>query len=108
VNIPIHYGREHFNNDMDLVTYMADKKSTLSIAVATSKSSKSSEEDIRTFFNALKEANIITNIRIFYYDTVNVSEIHETDPANIFEPAPDKMLRVTVNEDYSIESLSIE
>lgn len=103
VNVPLRYGRKHFSKDMDLVQYVSDKRSSVSIAIATNKSTLEGEEDIEKLLAILKENKIVANVDVFYYQTLDISDVRRTDKdTTIFEPEADKLLSVTVNADYTI------
>lgn len=103
VNVPLRYGRKHFSKDMDLVQYVSDKRSSVSISIATNKSSLDGEQDIEKLISIFKNNNIIANIDVFYYQISDISEVSRTNKdTTIFEPEADKLLSVTVNTDYTI------
>ena len=106
VNIPIHYGKSHFNEKMDFSEYVSNKQSSLSIAIATSKDVSSAREDVEELVLQLKENGVVASIRVFYYDAGIFKSVMETnDPTTIFSPTSNKRLSATMNADYSIGSV---
>ena len=105
VNIPIHYGKSHFSENMDFSEYVSSKQSSLSIAIATSKDASSAREDVEELVLKLKENGVVTSIRVFYYDDDTFKTVMETnDATTIFSPTSNKRLSATMNADYSIGS----
>ena len=106
VNIPIHYGKKHFNAEMSLFEYVASKQSSVSVFIATDKDSNSAETDVANLSLLFKENGIIANIKVFYYNENEFLELEETnDPTTVFSPLSNKRLSATMNADYSINSL---
>lgn len=106
VNVPIHYGKNYFNNTLAFSDYVSNKQSSISIAIATDKDSVSAKKDIEEFAFKLKENGVVASIRIFYYDKSTFSTVKETnDATTIFSPLSNKRLSATMNEDYSIGSI---
>lgn len=106
VNIPIHYGKSHFSENMNFSEYVSSKQSSLSIAIATSKDAASAREDVEELVLKLKENGVVTSIRVFYYDNDTFKTVMETnDATTIFSPTSNKRLSATMNADYSIGSV---
>lgn len=106
VNIPIHYGKNHFNKDLTFTDYTSNKQSSISIAIATYKGTDNVQEDVEKFILKLKENNIVASIRIFYYTKDEFETIRVTDEAtSIFYPLSTKRISATMNADYSIGSV---
>lgn len=106
VNIPIHYGKSHFNEKMAFSEYVSNKQSSLSIAIATSKDASSAREDVEELVLQLKENGVVASIRVFYYDAGIFKSVMETnDTTTIFSPTSNKRLSATMNADYSIGSV---
>ncbi len=104
VNIPIHYGKEHFNKELTFADYAANKQSSISIAIATYKDTEDAQEDINALILKLKENRVIANVRVFYYTKFEFETIKTTNEATtIFSPLSSKRLSATMNTDYSID-----
>ncbi len=107
VNTPLHYGREHFIESMTLESYMSTKKSTINISIATDQTPETGDKDIVVFVEALKEANIVTDISIYYYEPEVYSQVREQtqDGENLmapFTPTATKQLSVIVDGNYTV------
>lgn len=106
VNIPIHYGKSHFSENMDLAEYVSYKQSSISIAIATAKDPTSAREDIGAFASKLKEKGVVTSVRVFYYDAATFKIVKVTnDATTIFSPMSKKRLSATMNADFSLGSV---
>ncbi len=103
VNIPLHYGREHFTSDMSLEQYVSNASSSIYIVIATNKKTESAREDATVLFEKFKENSINARIRISYYDVSDIKEIAKTgETSTPFAPDSVKNLRAEMNIDYSI------
>jgi len=106
MNIPVHYGKSHFSDNMVFSEYVSNKQSSLSIAIATSKDASSAREDVEELVLKLKENGVVTSIRVFYYDDATFKTVKATnDATTIFSPTSNKRLSATMNADYSIGSV---
>lgn len=106
VNIPIHYGKNHFNNNLSFNDYISNQQSDISVVIATDKDSSSAEEDIKKIALKFKDNKIITSIKVFYYDQSTFSALTETGVStNPFSPLSDKRFYASMNEDYTIYNI---
>lgn len=108
VNIPIHYGEDHFNNDLNFNNYISNEQSNISIKIATDKNFNSAKEDIEKLANEFKNNKIIASICIFYYDTNSFKEIEKTnDSSKPFAPLSNKRLSTSMNSNYSLNEINL-
>lgn len=106
VNIPIHYGKNHFDKDLTFADYASNKQSSINIAVATYKDADNAQKDVENLILKLKDNNIVASIRVFYYTKDEFESIKVTDEStSIFNPLSTKRVSATMNADYSIGSV---
>lgn len=100
-NSPIGYGIDEFTPDMNVKEYMSDPLSSMMMYIAVTADPEQAEMQISAFASLLAEHKILTDICVYYYDTLDgVSATHTYGTP--FTQKENARYRAFIDKDYQV------
>jgi hypothetical protein len=107
VNVPIAYGVDSFSDSMTFEDYIRADESEVFVAIATNDSRALKDEKIEKLRTAFEEEEICAAVKLFYFDTETIEELRlSEETGKVFEQTPVMHGLMTMNSDFSVQSLS--